>query len=94
VRGAVRFHRSPAAAIVEHAADVRADLVALATHGRGPVGRLLFGGVTDKVLRTATVPVLVRHVGERREDAAHPADEAAAGRVAAPHRTGEATSAW
>jgi nucleotide-binding universal stress UspA family protein len=66
VRGVVRFHGSPAAAIVEYAAEARAGLIAIATHGRGPVGRLLFGGVTDKVLRTATVPVLVRHIGERR----------------------------
>ena len=83
VRGVVRFHGSPAAAIVEYAAESRADLIAMATRGRGPVGRLLLGGVTDKVLRTATVPVLVRHAGERRGDDATRDGEAA--RVGEPN---------
>jgi len=38
---------------------VGADLVALSTRARGGLSRLLFGSVTDKVLRTATHPVLV-----------------------------------
>jgi nucleotide-binding universal stress UspA family protein len=35
------------------------DLIAIATHGRGVAGRLLVGSVADKVLRGATVPVLI-----------------------------------
>lgn len=76
---AVRFARTPAEGIVAHAAEMPADLIALATHGRGPVGRLLFGGVTDKVLRTATVPVLVWHAGERAGHALAAREAAAAG---------------
>jgi nucleotide-binding universal stress UspA family protein len=36
-----------------------ADLIALATHGYGGATRLLLGSVADKLLRSATVPVLV-----------------------------------
>jgi nucleotide-binding universal stress UspA family protein len=35
------------------------DLVAMATHGRGGIGRWVYGSVADKVLRAAPVPVLV-----------------------------------
>ena len=41
-----------------------ADLIAMATHGRTGLGRLLFGSVAEAVLRHATVPVfLIRHPG-------------------------------
>jgi nucleotide-binding universal stress UspA family protein len=36
-----------------------ASLIAMATHGRGGVGRVVLGSVTDKVVRAADVPVLV-----------------------------------
>jgi nucleotide-binding universal stress UspA family protein len=65
VRGVAQLHDSPAEAILACAAETGADLIALATHGRGPVGRLLLGSVSDKVLRAAPVPVLIRHVGAR-----------------------------
>jgi nucleotide-binding universal stress UspA family protein len=45
--------------ILDYAAEHGADLIALGTHGRGPVSRLLMGSVTDKVVRAAGVPVLV-----------------------------------
>jgi nucleotide-binding universal stress UspA family protein len=35
------------------------DMIAMATHGRAGVGRLLFGSVAEAVLRRATVPVLM-----------------------------------
>jgi nucleotide-binding universal stress UspA family protein len=37
----------------------RVDLIAIATHGRGGLGRLLFGSVAEAVLRAAPVPVLM-----------------------------------
>jgi nucleotide-binding universal stress UspA family protein len=58
-------HRSPAWAILERAAEGY-DLIALATHGYGPVGRFLLGSVADKVLRGATIPVLVCRASRRR----------------------------
>lgn len=36
-----------------------ADLVAMTTHGRSGVGRLLFGSVAEAVLRGSPVPVLM-----------------------------------
>ena len=35
------------------------DLIAIATHGRGGLKRLLLGSVADKVIRGTFVPVLV-----------------------------------
>ena len=41
-------------------ADERgADLIAMASHGRGGVRRLVLGSVTDKVLRGSSRPVLI-----------------------------------
>jgi nucleotide-binding universal stress UspA family protein len=50
---------SPGAAILYGAAAAKCDLIALATHGRGGLARLLLGSVADKVVRGAAVPVLV-----------------------------------
>jgi nucleotide-binding universal stress UspA family protein len=48
-----------AEAICEAAEDWRAGLIVMSTHGRGGLGRWLFGSVADRVLRTAAVPVLL-----------------------------------
>jgi nucleotide-binding universal stress UspA family protein len=50
---------SPGAAILYGAVAAKCDLIALATHGRGGLARLLLGSVADKVVRGAAVPVLV-----------------------------------
>jgi nucleotide-binding universal stress UspA family protein len=55
----VLVHRKPAAAILQEAAASECDLIAISTHGRGGLARLLVGSVTDKVVRGADVPVLV-----------------------------------
>lgn len=52
-------HEQPVTAILEDATAVGADLIALATHGRGGLKRLLLGSVADKVLRGSATPVLV-----------------------------------
>jgi len=39
--------------------DGRADLVVMATHGRGPLGRFFLGSVADEVVRETSVPVLL-----------------------------------
>ncbi len=50
----------PAAAIiVQRARQLGVALIALTTHGRGGVGRLVFGSVADRVLRTAPCPILL-----------------------------------
>ncbi len=65
VQTCVAVHRQPAAGILEEARQVGADCITLATHGRGGLKRLLLGSVADKVLRSATIPLLVcRPAGE------------------------------
>lgn len=54
----------PPRAIRECADLLDVDLIALATRGRGEVGRLLVGSVADKVLRTTNRPVLLHRVEE------------------------------
>ena len=44
--------------ILHGAADARADLIAIGTHGRSGAGRALLGSVTEDVLRHSTLPVL------------------------------------
>lgn len=52
---------APAAAILERARTAEADIIAMATHGRGGVKRLILGSVADKVLRAASMPMLLYH---------------------------------
>jgi nucleotide-binding universal stress UspA family protein len=49
----------PASAILEEVRQHPTDLIALATHGRSGVARLLLSSVADKVLRGAETPVLL-----------------------------------
>ena len=49
----------PATAILNEAAGGDYDLLALETHGRRGLPRLFLGSVADKVVRGATLPVLV-----------------------------------
>ena len=55
---AVRRGR-PADEILAAAREDNADLIAMATHGRTGLGRVLFGSVAEAVLRHATVPVFL-----------------------------------
>jgi nucleotide-binding universal stress UspA family protein len=45
--------------IVEAAAAEHADLIVVGTHGRGTVGRLFLGSVSEHVVRNARCPVMV-----------------------------------
>ena len=49
----------PAEAILRFAAQESADVIAMATHGRGGLQRLWLGSVTMKVVQRAETPVLV-----------------------------------
>lgn len=49
----------PAVAILDYAHRHAVDLIAMATHGRSGVSRMLLGSVADKVVRGTHVPVLV-----------------------------------
>jgi nucleotide-binding universal stress UspA family protein len=61
VRTRVVVARHAAEAILTEAAAQTSHLIALATHGRGGLNRLLRGSVAEKILRTAALPVLVYH---------------------------------
>jgi nucleotide-binding universal stress UspA family protein len=50
----------PAVAVIEAAHQLGADAIAMQTHGRRGLTRLLLGSVADKVLRGAGVPLLVQ----------------------------------
>ncbi len=45
--------------IQKFAVDVRADLIAMSTHGRGGLARLVIGSVADQLVRNSEVPILL-----------------------------------
>ena len=49
----------PDAEIVSIAEDRDVETIAMSSHGRGALGRAVFGSVADRVSRSATVPVLI-----------------------------------
>lgn len=61
VRTTTLLHERPADAILGHARDCDADLIAMATRGLGGWKRMVLGSVADKVLRGAEQPVLLYH---------------------------------
>jgi nucleotide-binding universal stress UspA family protein len=61
----------PAESIVAAAQAEQADLLLVGSHGRGPLGRLLLGSVSEYVVRNALCPVLVARAaghGDARAD--------------------------
>ena len=59
-------HGEPVREIVAAAREHGADMIAMTTHGRSGVGRLLFGSVAEAVLREAEIPVLMMRDTESR----------------------------
>lgn len=70
VRQDVRVDAHRAQAVLASAAEQGVDLIALATHARGALGRLLLGSVADKVLRASPIPVLLCARGAEGEGSA------------------------
>lgn len=56
----------PVDEIVEGARAAGADLIAMTTHGRSGLGRLLFGSVAEAVLRQAEIPVFLMRMTEAK----------------------------
>jgi nucleotide-binding universal stress UspA family protein len=50
---------APAEVILDMAQANQVDLIAMTTHGRSGLQRLLLGSIADKVVRHADVPVLL-----------------------------------
>jgi nucleotide-binding universal stress UspA family protein len=59
-------HGEPLAVLLAAARDSRADLIAMTTHGRSGLGRLLFGSIAEAVLRRAQIPVLTMRLTRRQ----------------------------
>lgn len=55
--------------ILETIASLGCDTIVMSTHGRGGISRWVFGSVADKVLRQASVPVILIRA---TEEAARP----------------------
>ncbi|MCB0130988.1 MAG: universal stress protein [Caldilineaceae bacterium] len=64
----------PAQRIIEYANDADVQLVAMATHGRTGLGRLVLGSVAERVLRGVTVPVLLMRTAQVDEADDTPGD--------------------
>jgi nucleotide-binding universal stress UspA family protein len=62
----------PADEILAAAREGQADMIAMATHGRTGLGRLLFGSVAESVLRQSPVPVFMIRQPAAVETAAAP----------------------
>jgi nucleotide-binding universal stress UspA family protein len=60
----VRIEEQPALGILGEAEASKADLIALETHGRRGLSRLILGSVADKVVRGTTLPVLLHRCRE------------------------------
>jgi len=54
----------PAAQIVEYVSAAEVDVVVMPTHGRPELAKTIVGSVTDKVIRTSSVPVIVVRLNE------------------------------
>jgi nucleotide-binding universal stress UspA family protein len=54
----------PATVILEASRQLDVDLVAMTTHGRSGVGRLVFGSVAEQVLRESRAPVFLVRMSE------------------------------
>lgn len=56
----------PVREILSGAHEAGADLIAMTTHGRSGLGRLLFGSVAEAVLREAEIPVFLMRLTEKQ----------------------------
>lgn len=70
-RGVAAVHEvlqgDPYRTIVDYTEEFGMDLVVMATHGRRDVERFLLGSVTERVLNTTTVPVMVVNPDEQTD---------------------------
>ena len=64
VHAAVReLEGDPASQILAVAAEFQPDVIVMGSHGRGPIGRLMLGSVSDKVLHHWAGSVLIIRPG-------------------------------
>lgn len=63
MRGVVR-QGVPWQTIIDYANEIAAGMIVMGTHGRRGLPRALLGSVAEKVVRTATCPVVSVHAGD------------------------------
>lgn len=63
----IETREGPPSSTILSVARERADLVVMATHGRGGLRRWLLGSVSDKVIRGGTLPVLLVRPSEEED---------------------------
>jgi len=63
----ILFESDPAQGIVDYVQTHPVDLLAMTTHGRRGISRLLLGSVTEQVIRRVGVPVLLMHPCDEEE---------------------------
>jgi nucleotide-binding universal stress UspA family protein len=61
-------HGRPAEAIRSYATEQDIDLIAMGTHGRTGLSRVLIGSVTERVVRTSECPVLTCSLQESEDE--------------------------
>ncbi|WP_121822077.1 universal stress protein [Halostella salina] len=59
---------SPHDEIVAYIDDNDIDLAVMGSHGRSGISRVLLGSVTERVVRTATIPVLVVDADDENDE--------------------------
>ncbi len=62
---------NPVAAILKHARPEKTDLLAMATHGRSGLKRVVMGSVAEEIVRRSEVPLLISRPGCRMEGWVH-----------------------
>lgn len=55
----------PSQAIVAAARELKCNMIVISTHGRGGLAHLLLGSTAEKVVRTASIPVLTVQRGQK-----------------------------
>jgi nucleotide-binding universal stress UspA family protein len=78
VKAVVETYPNAAQAVLDYAKQNEIDLIAMSTHGRTGFSRIALGSVSDKVLRGADVPVLLRRVRKAEVRGAKEGDDDAA----------------
>jgi nucleotide-binding universal stress UspA family protein len=58
-RATFEHNGEPVARIIAYASQIKAQLVAMTTHGRGQLGQLVLGSVAEEVVRQSHLPVML-----------------------------------
>jgi nucleotide-binding universal stress UspA family protein len=77
--------------ILAAARELAADLIVMATHGRGGIKHLFFGSVTEAVVRNALCPVLTLRFGAEPEPESEAAESAETAKPVKPAKPAEAS---